>query len=496
MRIDRFFRKYDRQITRVLEILPGFISWNLIFFPFWGSLVFPDIVAYFVLGFDIFWLYKSATLALTATLAHLRMKASEKLDWLKEVKTFGDWRKVHHIVIIPTYKEPLHILRRTIKGLACQTLPLKQITVVLATEKREKEAKKKGEILKKEFGRKFGHFFITFHPDIKGEVKGKSSNEAWAGKWVKKELVDKKGYDINYLTITSLDADGVLHPQYFACLTFKFLDNPHRYLRFWHPAVMYYNNYWRVPAPIRVINTIGSIWRMGILVRRDRLIQMSVYSASLKMIDSVGYWDTDVIPEDYRIFFKCFFKFGGRVEVEPIFLPTLVDAAESTTWRKTMINQYEQMKRWAWGVSDDPQLIKWWFTAPQVSFWDKTIHLLKVLEDHVLWPVNWFIITLGVNIPTFLNPNFKRMIIGFTLPRLSSLILTACLFFLTIVLIINSRQRPPRPRHFSRLRAALIPLEFILMPIVGFFFTALPGLDAHTRLMLGKYLEYRVTEKV
>jgi hypothetical protein len=34
------------------------------------------------------------------------------------------------------------------------------------------------------------------------------------------------------------------------------------------------------------------------------------------------------------------------------------------------------------------------------------------------------------------------------------------------------------------------------LPIVGFFFTALPGIDAHTRLMLGKYIEYKVTEKV
>ena len=34
------------------------------------------------------------------------------------------------------------------------------------------------------------------------------------------------------------------------------------------------------------------------------------------------------------------------------------------------------------------------------------------------------------------------------------------------------------------------------MPLVGFFFTALPGIDAHTRLMLGKYIEYKVTEKV
>lgn len=492
----KFFLRHDKQITRILEIFPGFVAWNLILFPFWGSFFLPTAVAYFILAFDVFWLYKSASLAIMATLSHFRIQASERLNWMKEVRVFGDWKKVHHIIIIPTYKEPLHILRRTIKKLSEQTFPLKQISVVLATEIREKEAVKKGKVLSQEFGPKFGHFFITVHPDIPGEVKGKSSNEAWAGKWIKRKLVDHLGLDIDYLTVTSLDADGTLHPQYFAYLTFKFLDDPNRYLLFWHSAVMYYNNYWRVPAPIRVINTFGSVWRTGILSRRDRLIQMSVYSASLKMIDRAGYWDTDVIPEDYRIFFKCFFKFQGKVEVEPIFLPTFVDAAESSTWWKTMVNQYEQMKRWAWGVSDDPQLIKWWFTTPKVSFWDKTIHVLKVLEDHILWPVNWFIITLGVNIPTFLNPNFKRLSMGFTLPRLSSLILTTCLFFLGIILIIDARQRPPRPRHISKWRQILMPLEFILMPIVGFFFSALPGLDAHTRLMLGKYLEYRVTEKV
>ena len=492
----KFFLKHDKKITRILEILPGFVAWNLILFPFWGSFAFPIVVAYFILAFDVFWLYKSVSLAITAIISHFRIRASERLDWMKEVKSFGDWRKVYHIVIIPTYKEPIHILRRTIKRLVEQTLPAKQIIVVLATEKREKEAQEKGEILKKEFGKKLVHFFITVHPDIPGEVKGKSSNEAWAGKWAKKKLVDGEGYDINYLTITSLDADGFLDVQYFAYLTFKFLDNPQRYLRFWHSAVMYYNNYWRGPAPIRGINTIGSIWRIAILSRRDRLIQMSVYSASLKMIDEVGYWDVDIIPEDYRIFFKCFFRFKGKVEVEPVFLPTFVDAAESTTYWKTMFNQYEQMKRWAWGVSDDPQLIKWWFIAPDVSFWDKTVHVFKVLEDHILWPVNRFIITLAVNIPTFLNPNFRRTIIGFTLPRLSSLMLTLCLFPLAIILIIDARQRPPRPKYVSRWRALLMPLEFILMPVVGFFFNALPGLDAHTRLMLGKYLEYRVTEKV
>ncbi len=64
------------------------------------------------------------------------------------------------------------------------------------------------------------------------------------------------------------------------------------------------------------------------------------------------------------------------------------------------------------------------------------------------------------------------------------------------MLIFDYIYRPPRPKHVSLFKAALMPFEFILMPIAGFLFSALPGLDAHTRLMLGKYLQYRVTEKV
>jgi len=214
------------------------------------------------------------------------------------------------------------------------------------------------------------------------------------------------------------------------------------------------------------------------------------------MLDKVGYWDPDIIPEDYRIFFKCFFKFKGKVEVEPIFLPLHIDAAESTTFLKTFKNQYEQFKRWAWGVSDDPYIIKNYLLTPGVSFWNKTIRLIRVLQDHFLWPVNWFFITLGITLPSILNRRFSRTIMGYTLPKLSSAILSFTLIFLVIILIIDAKQRPPRPKKFPRWRAWLIPLEFVLMPIAGFFFTALPGLDAHTRLMLGKYLEYRVTEKV
>ncbi|HCC84687.1 MAG TPA: hypothetical protein DEP87_03325, partial [Candidatus Pacebacteria bacterium] len=64
------------------------------------------------------------------------------------------------------------------------------------------------------------------------------------------------------------------------------------------------------------------------------------------------------------------------------------------------------------------------------------------------------------------------------------------------IFLIDALNRPPRPKQHNWFSYVMQPLEFLLLPIIGFFFSALPGLDAHTRLMLGKYIEYRVTEKV
>jgi glycosyltransferase involved in cell wall biosynthesis len=493
-----FILKHEKKIQRFLEILPGFFSWNIILFPYWGIFVIPNVVAYFVLAFNVYWFYQSLTIAVTATISHLRIQASMKYDWVADLKSFPDWKKVKNIVIIPTYKEPLHILERTLQSLADQTLPTKQIVITLAMEKNEPEEERLAKVkaLKEKFVGKFADLFVTVHELIPGEVRGKASNEKCAATWVKNELVDKRGEDINYLTVTSCDADHKYHPNHFANLTYQFLDNPQRYNRFWQPAIMFYNNIWELPAITRVPNTLGSIWNLSQLPRKDRLINQQNYSLSLKLLDEVGYWDADKIPEDWGIFFKAYYKKHGKIEVEPIYLPLFADAAQSKSVWKTLQNQYEQYKRWAWGVSDDPWIIKNYFLTPDVPFVDKTLRVIHALWSHFMWPVNWFVITIGLTLPTLINPAFGRTTLGYNVPKVSSFILTCALAFLLIMIFLDNIYRPKRPKEFPIWRALLIPFEFVLMPVAGFFFSALPGLDAHTRLMLGKYLEYKVTEKV
>jgi hypothetical protein len=495
--VKEFVEKYDRQVHRFLEILPGAFSWTLILFPFWGSFWIPHYVAYYIILFDIFWFYKSGSLAITATISHLKLRASEKYDWLADAKVLPDFEKMHHLIIVPTYKEPLATIDSGIKSIKDQEYDKKKISVCLAFEEREgSEALAKAKFLEKKYKNVFADFIVTHHPEIPQEVKGKSSNEAYAVKIAKRKLVDVDKLDINFITVTSKDADGILNSKYLACLTYNFLTSDHKYLLFWQPIVLFYSNIWRVPAPIRVMSSLSSVWQTALNSRADRLINYSIYSSSLKLLDDVGYWDVDVIPEDWRIFFKSFFAKDGKVDVEPIFLSVFADAAESTSYFKSLVNLYEQEKRWAWGVSDDAYFIKKWLTHTHIPFWTRTVRVIKALEDHFLWPVNWFIITLGATIPVLLNPVFAQTVMGQNLPKISFGILTSCWLFLAVILFIDLRQRPKRDGDVTFLKKAMVPFEFILMPVVTFVFTALPGIDAHTRLMLGKYLEYRVTEKV
>lgn len=491
------FRRYPIKTQRALEVLPGFVSWTLILFPLWGSFIVPLVTAYFILFYNVYWFYKSFSLAIIATISHRKIRKAEQEDWFAKAKKLKNFKKTHHLIIIPNYQEGLEKLRKTLTHISQQTISRKKLFVVLAMEEREGEiAKERASILLREFKNVFGGLYVTFHPDMEGEVKGKSSNQAYAGRWAKKKLIDELGFDMSFITISSVDADSLFDRQYFAYLTYLFLTDQNRYYRFWQSATVYYNNIWYVPAPIRVLSIIGSIWRTGVLIRHERLIPNSTYSLSLKMLSQIGYWDTDVIPEDYRIFFKAFYKLGGNVSAEPLFLKTSMDTAQSTSYRRSLMNKYEQEKRWAWGVSDDPLFIKWWFTVPNISFFAKTSYLIRVVADHFLWPVNWFIITIGANIIPLVNPVFARTALGYNLPKLSSIVLTSCLLALLVIIVIDYQQRPRRPAHISKIRQFIIPFEFIFMPISGFFLSTLPALIAHINLMLGRRLEYKVTEKV
>ncbi len=491
----KFFLTYPNKTTRALEILIPITTYILITLPIWLSLIQPLYAAYFLIFFNIYWLYKSAQLGINSLKSYARLKAAIQTNWLEKARVLPDFEKMQHVVIIPTYKEPLGVLKNTLDNLKKQDFPHEKIIVVLATEARDESAPVIAEKIKIEYEKEFKYLLVTSHPDTLGEVKGKSSNMAYAGEKIVNFLAKTKD-DLDFITVTSCDADALLHPFYFSYLTHSFLTDEDRYFHFYQAAVMFYSNFWAIPLPMRVMNTIGSLWSFAKLGIEGRLINFSTYSLSLKTVAEVGYWGKDVIPEDYHLFFKTFFNKGQKVKTIPIYLPVMADGAESSSFIKTFINHYEQNKRWAWGVSDDPWVIRNFFLHPEISFWNKLIKIFHVLEDHILWPTNWFLITLGGNIPALINPNFARTIIGRNLSDISSAILTSTIIFILMIIYVDAKMKPPRPTTFPKWKIPFLYLQWLSLPVVSFILATLPGLDAHTRLLLGKRLEYRVTEKV
>lgn len=486
----------NRQLNRLLEILPALASWALLTSPIWASFFAPVAVAYFIIIFDIYFFYRAAYLGINSVRAYKRIQKASKVGWWeKGLEENLDMEKINHLVFIPTYKEPITILRRTLNFLSEQELPTKSIHVVMAGEDRDSEFKEKTQELKNEFGDRFGHFWTTIHTLVTGEVAGKSSNLAFSATEIDKKLPEA-GINEKNLVVTVCDADVALHPKYLSNLTYLFLKSPTPYLKFWQAALLFYNNIWRVPMPVRVVHTIYGIQQVADLMRPKTNFNYSTYSTSWQLVKEAGFWDKDVIAEDWHLFFKCFFSHRGEVEVDSIFLPLFADAAEGQTYFQSLLTQYSQNRRWAWGVTDIAYALKQFIRHfKEVSKTNFLFRFLRTLEQHVLWPVNWWIITLGATLPPLINPTFRFTSLGHNLPRVSGFILTISTIFILSIIIIDYLLKPPRPESFKKRLLPLTVLQYLLMPIVSFIFGALPGMDAHTRLLFGKRLEYKVTPK-
>lgn len=499
----KFIELNDQKVQRFLEMLPGISTWSVILFPIWGGLLMPKIVAYFTILFLVYWFYRSLLVAFLGIRGYIKIRQSEKTNWhqkyMQEKNTnWLDWKEIRHLVLIPSYSESVEKLSTTLQLLADQkNINKNQIWVVLAMEKRVVGSGQRAKELVEKFTGKFGKLITTFHPDqLPGEIRGKASNEAWGAKKAKQLVVDQEGYDIKKIILTTCDADSCFHPKYFSALTYYFAKNKYRYLRFWQSPMFNHNNYWQVPAFVKIVSALSSVLHLAFIQEPDNLfLNYSTYSASLSMLDDVGYWDTNIIPEDWHVFLQCFFNKKGKVEVEPVFLPTSIDAPQSKTYLGSLKNRYEQCRRHAWGASDIPYAIKQAAQHPEISRWARFFRVYKIMECHLLWPTNWFILTLGGWAPTLVNSVFKQTSLGYNLPKVSQTILTTCLLFLFTIITLDIILRPKKER-IPRWRYLIDYLQWALMPIATLLMAILPAIDSQTRLMLGKRLEYYVTEKI
>ncbi|MEK7633530.1 MAG: hypothetical protein AAB437_01665 [Patescibacteria group bacterium] len=491
---NRFIK--TRFFQRLLEIIVPISSWFLITLPLWLSPFHPAIVAYFIIAFDLYFFSKSLSTAYSSVVSYNEILFHSQIKYDKKLKSLKNANVLKHFIIIPNFKEPLHKLDETIQVLIDNDFPNKKnLYLVLAFEKREREAVNKSQLISAKYGNHFNKIISCYHPLKKNEEPGKASNQTFAAKIVDRYVI-KNNFDRKNILITVCDADSKLPKNYFSYLSFEYLRDKDRLFHFYWAPVLLYNNFWQLPFLVRIQATLSSILRLSFLSQKENLIQVSTYSTNLWMLKKINFWDTDIIPEDWHIFYQAFFTFGKNVRTIPLFTIVNGDAVYSGGTMKTLVNRYEQEKRWAWGVSDVGYVLKRFFQTPNIDFWQKMKRIIFIVETHLFWPVSFFILTISASVPPLINPSFKRTVLGLLLPKLSALILTLSsgMLILYIYLDIKLRQKVNMKTSVSNL--PLLIIQWYLLPVVSFFFSSLPALDAHTRILLGKKLKYKVTEKV
>lgn len=467
------------------------------------------------------WFVRSIALNVRVLQGYSTMKNHEKAPWLpmiddieKGVATVADAPDWHakniarmklyppkikpseavHVMLVASYNESIEILEPTIQSVLASNFDMKKVILVMAYEERD-GAQSEPAVLKlvKKYGPQFMDAFATKHPLTPDEVKGKGGNITYAGRILQKRL-EKLKIDPERVQVTTLDADNRPHKNYIAALTYTFCLVPEpRYVSF-QPIPIYTNNIWDAPALMRVIATGNSFWNIILSLRTHMIRNFSSHAQSMAALIDTNFWSVRTIVEDGHQFWRTYFRYDGKHEVYPIYVPIYQDAVLADGYRRTLKAQFIQIRRWAWGASDVAYVwTKGYLTPNKVPKFDKLAKISRLIESHLSWATAPLIIAFAAFIPILFNPDD---IASNLLPNVVSNIQRIATLGLFITMYLSFKSLPPKPLRYKRRHSVFMVLQWVLLPVTTIVYNSMAALNAQTRLFFGKYLDkFDVTEK-
>ena len=486
-----------RMFYRFLEILPGLASWSTLIGVVLLSIYAPFIAAYFVIAFALYWVLKTAFLSYHLRYNWKRLRHHMSLDWGGMISKY-EYDHIHHVIILPFYKEPASVVEASLEALSKVKYDPKKLIVVLSGEERAGQSTADTcELMKKKFSDCFGYFVTTIHPqDIPGEMPGKGSNATHAAEVVRTKILDPNQIDYKETLVSIFDIDTVLYPDYFNCLIWHFLNAKRPLKSSFQPVPIFNNNIWEAPAISRVVAMSSTFWEMVQQERPERMATFSSHSVSFQAIYEVGYWQTNMVSEDSRIYWNLMIANNGEYDVIPLSYPVSMDANAAPTFLQTVVQIYKQHRRWTYGVENLCYILYHFRENKAISLKRRITVAFQQAEGYwslVTNPIMLFILGWA---PIYLGgENFHQTVLSYNLPIIIRDLLIIAMFGLVVSSMISLTLIPERPKTTSRLRYIVMAVQWIMIPATMIIFSAIPGLDAQTRLMFGRYMGFWVTPK-
>ena len=508
---------------RFFEILPGVVTWTLLFMPVILSFINVTAAAFFILAYVLIYFTRSLGVDIRALAGHRQLGKYNKIDWnelnvdiesgqtapganrpkwhvdtlqrLQANPPLARPSELTHAIIIATVNETREVLEPTLQAILNSEYDLKKLIVIFAYEGRAGEPAEQRVLgLVKEYAHNFGHMMAVKHPaDIPNEVIGKGGNITFAGRELQK-YVEEQGLDPAKVVVTTLDSDNRVSKKYLAALTYLYCAAPDPIRASFQPLPMYTNNIWDAPAPMRVIAT-GNNFFYIVLTQRPHLERnFSAHAQSLRALIDMDFWSVRTVVEDGHHFWRSYFFYNGNYRVYPLSTPIYQDAVLAETYRKTIKAQFIQLRRWTYGASDVAYVAtKGFFGKSGAPKLDVLAKLGRLLEGHVTWGAGAIIMLTAGFIPPFIDPQSYA---ANELPLILSRINTVGLIGLLASLYVSMKTLPPRPLRYKRHRSLFMLLQWVYLPVTTIAFGSVAALNSQTRLMFRRYLsKFDVTEK-
>jgi len=509
---------------RFFEILPGFLTYLILAMPAILAFINVKAAAYFVLAYILTWFVRIIAINYRTLQGFHRMDQHRKLDWpalnddLEKLELHAPaapaWHarniaRVHerllhsrlkpseviHAIAMPFYNETREIIEPSIRQILDSHYDPKKIIFILGFEESGgPDSEKLAHDLIRDYGHHFYYAEAVKHPaGLPGEVVGKGGNLVASGHRLK-AVVEAKNIDPIRVIVTTLDCDHRPDKQYFAALTYIFCSTEEPKYSSYQPIAMFLNNIWDAPAPMRVIATGNSFWNMVLSLRPHALRNFAAHAQPLEALLETDFWSTRSIVEDGHQFWRTYFRFDGKHQVYPLYVPIYQDAVLAGSYRRTLKAQFYQLRRWAYGASDIAYVAnQGWLKPNRVPKPDLTLKFLRLLEGHVSWSTMPIILVAASFVPFFIHPNNYA---ANQLPRITSQVNRVALVGALVALFVSWRSLPPKPARYKRRRTIWMILQWVYLPFTTILFHATAALNAQTRLMLGWYVgKFDVTEK-
>ncbi len=489
----------DYQRYRFYEILPGLSIWLTLILSLVLSFLKPLWMIYFIIIFDVYWVIKVLNFSFYLLVAWKRLREVRGVDWKERLQhDLTNWHNKRHVVFLTLYNEEWDVVKTAIQSICDATYDSSKFIIVIAGEARAKDNFDNIlEEIKNHFHGCFGKIIGTLHPaDLSGEIPGKGSNLHFAE--LKMQLyINEQGWSYDDVIETVFDIDTVCHSQYFAYLTYLYCIQKDPTRHSYQPIALYNNNLWESPSVLRIMAFGTTFWMMTSLARQDALVTFSSHSMSFRAVVDAGFHDKRIVSEDSRIFYQCILAYNGNYSVVPMYMPVSMDTVRDEKWWMSLKNLYKQQRRWAWGVEHIPFLItEFKKKGKAIPLWKKIKWVFIEWEGKWSWCVVAILITILGQLPMWVAPeSVRQSALYFNAPHMLQILMTLAMTGLFLSAILSLPLLPKRPKSHSPHVYLIMLIQWALLPVSLIFMSAIPGIDAVTHLLFGKYLGFNVSQK-